>query len=75
MGPYYKRLSSGGKAMKEEKIGFVFNYFSKISVAAIEITGGTLSVGDKKYKGVKSSFLTYYIHSAVKDFNHFQQMG
>jgi putative protease len=32
--------------MKEEKIGFVSNYFSKISVAAIEITGGTLSVGD-----------------------------
>jgi putative protease len=33
--------------MKEEKIGFVSNYFSKISVAAIEITDGTLSVGDK----------------------------
>lgn len=32
--------------MKEEKIGFVSNYFSKISVAAIEITDGTLSVGD-----------------------------
>ena len=33
--------------MKEEKIGFVTNYFSKISVAAIEITDGTLSVGDQ----------------------------
>jgi len=33
--------------MKEEKIGFVSNYFGKISVAAIEITDGTLSVGDK----------------------------
>lgn len=32
--------------MEEEKIGFVSNYFSKISVAAIEITNGTLSVGD-----------------------------
>jgi len=32
--------------MEEEKIGFVSNYFSKISVAAIEITGGTVSVGD-----------------------------
>ncbi len=32
--------------MKEEKIGFVSNYFSKISVAAVEITDGTLSVGD-----------------------------
>ena len=32
--------------MEEEKIGFVSNYFTKISVAAIEITNGTLSVGD-----------------------------
>ena len=32
--------------MKGEKIGFVSNYFSKISVAAIEIADGTLSVGD-----------------------------
>ena len=32
--------------MKEEKIGFVSNYFGKISVAAIEITDGKLSVGD-----------------------------
>ena len=32
--------------MEEEKIGFVSNYFSNISVAAIEITNGTLSVGD-----------------------------
>ncbi len=33
--------------MKENHIGFVSNYFSKISVAAIEMTEGTLSVGDK----------------------------
>ncbi len=39
-------LNSEGLAMEEEKIGFVSNYFSKISVAAIEITDGTLSVGD-----------------------------
>ena len=32
--------------MKEEKIGFVSNYFSKISVAAVEITDETVSVGD-----------------------------
>ena len=32
--------------MQEEKIGFVSNYFSKISVAAVEITDGTVSVGD-----------------------------
>ena len=32
--------------MEEEKIGFVSNYFSRISVAAVEITDGTVSVGD-----------------------------
>ena len=46
VGPHYKRLSSGGKAMKEEKIGFVSNYYSKISVAAVEMTDGTVSLGD-----------------------------
>lgn len=33
--------------MEEEKIGIVSKYFSKISVAAVEITNGTLSVGDR----------------------------
>ena len=32
--------------MKEEKIGIVSNYFSKISVAGVDITEGNLSVGD-----------------------------
>ena len=32
--------------MEEEKIGFVSNYFSKISVAAVEIMDGKVSVGD-----------------------------
>ncbi len=32
--------------MKEKQIGFVSSYFSKISVAAVEITDGTVSVGD-----------------------------
>lgn len=32
--------------MEEKKIGFVSNYYGKISVAAIEIIDGTLSVGD-----------------------------
>jgi len=39
-------LNSEGLAMEEEKIGFVSNYFGKISVAAVEITNGTVSVGD-----------------------------
>ena len=33
--------------MEEEKIGLVSNYFSKISVAAVEITDGMVSVGDR----------------------------
>ncbi|MBW2470022.1 MAG: translation elongation factor-like protein [Deltaproteobacteria bacterium] len=32
--------------MEEKLIGVVSNYFGKISVAAIEITDGTVSVGD-----------------------------
>ena len=32
--------------MEEEEVGLVSNYFSKISVAAVEITNGTVSVGD-----------------------------
>lgn len=32
--------------MEEKQIGFVSNYFSRISVAAIEITDGTVSAGD-----------------------------
>ena len=35
--------------MEEKEIGFVSNYFSKISVAAVEITDGTVSVGDTLY--------------------------
>jgi len=32
--------------MKEKEISYVANYFSNLSVAAIEITNGTVSVGD-----------------------------
>jgi len=42
----FPTLNSEGLAMKEEKIGFVSNYFGKISVAAVDITDGTVSVGD-----------------------------
>jgi len=49
--------------MKEDKIGFVFNYFSNISVAAIEITSGTLSVGDNiHFLGYTTEFETT-VHS------------
>ena len=32
--------------MEEKKVGFVSNYFGKISVAAVEITDGAISGGD-----------------------------
>ena len=43
--------------MPDEKIGKIVKFFSKPSVAAIEITDGTLSVGDKiKVKGHTTDF-------------------
>ena len=43
--------------MKEKEIGYVSNYFSKISVVAIEITDGTVSVGDTlHFKGHTTDF-------------------
>lgn len=43
--------------MEPKKIGRVFNYFSKIGVAAIEITDGELNVGDKiQVKGPTTDF-------------------
>jgi len=39
-------FNSEGLAMEEKKIGFVSNFFKKISVAAIDITDGTVAVGD-----------------------------
>ena len=32
--------------MKEQEVGIVINWFDRISVAAIRITRGTISVGD-----------------------------
>jgi len=44
-------------AMAEQQIGRVTHYFGKISVAAVEITDGSLSVGDTIHiKGHTSDF-------------------
>jgi len=32
--------------MEKEKVGMVFTYFSKVGVAGIKLTDGSLSVGD-----------------------------
>ena len=43
--------------MKEEKIAKIIKYFAKPSVAAIEITDGYLTIGDKiKIKGHTTDF-------------------
>jgi translation initiation factor IF-2 len=45
-------LVKQGDLMPEEQIGLISNFFSKISVAAIQITAGELKVGDTiKIKG------------------------
>ena len=49
--------------MKEENIGLVVNYFSKISVAAIEITNGTLSVGDTLHFSGHTTDFESTVHS------------
>lgn len=43
--------------MKEKEIGYVSNYFSKLSVAAVEITDKMVSVGDNlHFKGHTTDF-------------------
>jgi putative protease len=45
------------KEMPEEEVGKVSNYFSRIGVAAIEITNGYLRRGDViRIKGTKTDF-------------------
>ena len=42
----FQAINSEGLAMEEEKIGIVSNYYSKISVAAVKLTDGSVSLGD-----------------------------
>jgi len=47
----------GGNIMPEEQIGVVVKFFSKPSVAAIEVTSGTIKAGDTlKYRGHTTEF-------------------
>ena len=49
--------------MPEEEIGKVSGYFGKIGVAAIEITQGTLSVGDTIHIHGHTTDLTQVVES------------
>ena len=43
--------------MTEQKVGEVVKFFSKIGVAAIKVTEGTIRVGDRvKFKGHSTDF-------------------
>jgi putative protease len=45
--------------MDEKEIGYVSNYFGKLSVCSVEITDDTLSVGDTlHYKGHTTDFIS-----------------
>ena len=45
--------------MSEKEIGYVSNYFSELSVSSVEITSGTVSVGDTlHYKGHTTDFIS-----------------
>ena len=49
--------NSGEPEVVGEEIGKVFQYFSKVEVAAINITNGTLKVGDTiRIKGATTDF-------------------
>ena len=43
--------------MAEDQIGVVVNYYSKLGVAALKVTSGTIKAGDLlKYKGYTTDF-------------------
>jgi putative protease len=50
-------LAEGGIAMPDEEVGVIVKFFAKPSVAAIEITRGSIKRGDiLKYKGHTTDF-------------------
>jgi putative protease len=50
-------MKGEGIAMEEKLIGYVSDYFRNISVAAVEITSGIVSVGDTiHFKGHTTDF-------------------
>jgi putative protease len=56
----------GGVTM-EEKIGYVSNFFGKISVAAVEITDGTVSVGETlHFKGHSTDFTSKVVSMEIE---------
>jgi translation initiation factor IF-2 len=50
-------LNEGGIAMAEEQVGIIVKFFAKPSVAALQVTTGTIKKGDMlRYKGHTTDF-------------------
>jgi len=53
-----KQLTLGGIIMPEEQVAVIVKFFSKPSVAALEVTHGTIKKGDiLRYKGHTTDFI------------------
>ncbi|MEW5937674.1 MAG: translation elongation factor-like protein [Candidatus Thermoplasmatota archaeon] len=61
--------------MPEQKIGSVFKFFAKVSVAAIQVTDGEVAVGDTMhFKGATTDF-TQTIESMEIDRQRVERAG
>ena len=58
--------------MDEKKIGVVLNYYAKISVAAIELSDGSLSVGDNIHFLGHTTDFESRVHSMQMEHNTIQ---
>jgi putative protease len=58
---------TGGATMAEETVGVVKRYFSKVGVAAVEVTQGAISLGDSLLFKGHSSQLEVKVDSMQKD--------
>jgi len=59
----------------EEEIGKVTHYFSKIGVAVIDITAGTLKVGDTIHIKCHTSDFSQQVESLQQEHQMVQQAG
>jgi putative protease len=59
--------------MDEKKIGVVLNYYAKISVAAIELSDETLSVGDTIHFLGHTTDFESRVHSMQMEHNTIQE--
>ena len=55
--PFLLTSTAGERTMPEEQVGVIVKFFAKPSVAAIEVTGGSIMNGDLlRYKGHTTDF-------------------